>query len=271
MTLTVSIVAYHTPREELVYCIDNLLGYQFLDRIDIIDNSRDESIEAVIAGYPSSKVKYIPNDNIGYGAANNLSIRGSVERGVDYHLVMNSDIQFDNDVIPKLLEIMEKDEAIGLTIPQVIGLDGFEQSSYHPLPTPLDLLLHRFVPRSWVKRRMDRYELKVAGRTRPLRVPYVHGCFMLMRVSALKDVGFFDERFFMYPEDIDLTRRINKDYKALVIPWLRIVHAHRAESKRSFKMLWIHIVNMIKYFNKWGWFSTRKNTQNGDSRGNRTF
>lgn len=57
----------------------------------------------------------------------------------------------------------------------------------------------------------------------------------------------------MYPEDIDITRRMHRVYKTLFYPYVTIIHNHAAESYKSKKMLWIHISNMIKYFNKWGW------------------
>ena len=64
----------------------------------------------------------------------------------------------------------------------------------------------------------------------------------------------FDERFFMYPEDIDITRRMHSKYRTMYWPNVSVVHAHRAASYKSTRMLKIHIVNMVKYFNKWGWF-----------------
>lgn len=76
---------------------------------------------------------------------------------------------------------------------------------------------------------------------------------MFLRVKALERVGLFDERFFMYPEDIDLTRRIHRHFTTLYFPQATVVHAHRAASYKSLKMLWIHMANMVRYFNKWGW------------------
>jgi GT2 family glycosyltransferase len=84
-------------------------------------------------------------------------------------------------------------------------------------------------------------------------VPYLSGCFMLFRTAALKRVGLFDERFFMYPEDIDISRRMHAQFRTLYFPASTIVHDHARESYKSIKMLWIHISNLIKYFNKWGW------------------
>jgi GT2 family glycosyltransferase len=82
---------------------------------------------------------------------------------------------------------------------------------------------------------------------------YLSGCFMLFRQRALLDVGVFDERFFMYPEDIDLTRRMAVKYDTLFFPDSRVYHEHGAASYKSFRMLLIHSFNIIKYFNKWGW------------------
>ena len=57
----------------------------------------------------------------------------------------------------------------------------------------------------------------------------------------------------MYPEDIDLTRTIHRDYLTLYYPAVTIVHNHAQASYKSLRMLWVHIVNMCRYFNKWGW------------------
>ena len=81
---------------------------------------------------------------------------------------------------------------------------------------------------------------------------------MMLRVGALKDTGVFDERFFMYPEDIDLTRRLHRNYRTMFWPEVSIVHCHRAASYGSMKMTWIHVKNMIMYFNKWGWLFDRE-------------
>jgi GT2 family glycosyltransferase len=77
---------------------------------------------------------------------------------------------------------------------------------------------------------------------------------MFFRTSALETIGFFDEIFFMYPEDIDITRRMHRIYKTMYYPEVSIIHAHTAESYKNLKMFFIHILNIIKYFNKWGWF-----------------
>ena len=76
---------------------------------------------------------------------------------------------------------------------------------------------------------------------------------MFLRVASLQDVGLFDERFFMYGEDIDLSRRVHARYRTMYYPNVTVIHAHKAESYKSRKMLVVHMLNIIKYFNKWGW------------------
>lgn len=62
----------------------------------------------------------------------------------------------------------------------------------------------------------------------------------------------------MYMEDVDLTRRVHKYFKTIFLPDVTIVHSHRSGSYKSFRLLRIHIVSAIKYFNKWGWFFDRE-------------
>jgi len=77
----------------------------------------------------------------------------------------------------------------------------------------------------------------------------------VFRLDCLREVGLFDERFFMYPEDIDISRRIyaSKKWRSVYCPGATVVHAHEKASYKSRRMMWIHIRNMVKYFNKWGW------------------
>jgi cellulose synthase/poly-beta-1,6-N-acetylglucosamine synthase-like glycosyltransferase len=84
-------------------------------------------------------------------------------------------------------------------------------------------------------------------------VPYLSGCFMLFRVEALRKVGLFDERFFMSPEDIDISRRMDAEFRTVFFPGATIVHDHARESYKSMRSMWIHAENLIRYFNKWGW------------------
>lgn len=258
--VTASVVAFHNHVNGFLKLIDSILRYSF-DKLYIIDNSSNDSLR--IVEKLSDKIRYIHSANIGYGGAHNIAIREAMEAGANYHVVLNPDIYFEPDTISKLIWYMEEHADVGQMMPKVFYPDGRLQYLCKMVPTPFDLIFKRFLPGGLTQRRMEKFQLKFTGYDQIMNVPYLSGCFMLFRVSALRDVGLFDERFFMYPEDIDITRRMHRKYKTIFYPYVSIVHAHAAASKTNLRMLAIHIFNMIKYFNKWGWiFDSERSSMN---------
>lgn len=247
-----SIVTYRTDGAELKRCVGALHAAGVAD-VDVIDNSPDDALRGLC---DSLGVNYLHTGrNLGYGAAHNIALRRSLEsEAVDYHLVINSDVEFGPDVIGKIVAHLDANPDIGQLIPRTVYPDGREQAVVRMLPTPADLFLRRFLPERFMRSRRRRYLLEFRDFSKEINVPYHQGSFMFLRTDVLREAGLFDERFFMYPEDIDLTRRIHRLYKTVFWPGVTIVHAHRASSYKSARMLWIHTVNMMRYFNKWGWF-----------------
>lgn len=246
-----SIVAYLTDSEELRRCVDSLHAAG-VSRVAVVDNSPDDSLrglcEELGVGYTR------PGRNLGYGVAHNIELRRSLEQPeVDYHLVINSDVYFGPDTIRLIVDHMDANQDIGQLIPATVYPDGTPQAVVRMLPTPVDLIFRRFLPRQLTARRNRRYLLEFWDHRTEANIPYHQGSFMFLRTRALRRTGLFDERFFMYPEDIDLTRRIHRQFRTVFWPGATIVHAHRAASYKSMRMLRIHVVNMIRYFNKWGW------------------
>ncbi len=247
-----SIVTYHTPIDELraLLCTIELSS---IHTLYVIDNSRQRYIEALSAEFPNTV--YTPSENIGYGAAHNIAIRRSLENpAIKYHLVLNSDLSFSPSDIDSIKSFMDINLQVGTLQPRIIGMDGKHQYTCRMLPTPADLLLRRFLPRWLMKKSRRRYLLCHLDPEQPHNIPYHQGSFMFLRTDALRIAGLFDERFFMYPEDIDLTRRIHRTHETLYWPGVTITHAHRAGSYHSPRLLWIHITNMVRYFNKHGWW-----------------
>jgi GT2 family glycosyltransferase len=84
-------------------------------------------------------------------------------------------------------------------------------------------------------------------------VPFLSGCFMFLRTEILRTVGLFDEQFFLYTEDTDLSRRIHKHFRTVYFPQVTIYHYHQRGSYQSFWLMWCNIKSAVRYFNKWGW------------------
>ena len=248
--LTVSIVTYKTEVEELQKCLNSLQS-NFVSNIYIIDNSRQKYLEEFCK--VKDKVEYIPDKNVGYGAAHNIAIKKAITSGSKYHLVLNSDVYFEPLSIEKLIGYMDSNDDVAMVQPNVIYPNGDIQYTCRLLPTPANLIFRRFFPKSMVESMNYRYMLKKFDHKSELNVPYHQGSFMFFRVKCFETVGLFDERFFMYPEDIDITRRMHKHFRTMFWPGVTVVHAHRAASYKSKKMLRIHMWNMCKYFTKWGW------------------
>lgn len=259
MIITASIVAYKTDHDELLKCIDSMRK-NGISPIYISDNSPSDELQDFCSQLDG--VEYIFNNaNIGYGPGHNVAIKRAQEINAKYHLVINSDVYFDEGVIDKITAYMEKNKDVAQVQPNVIYPNGEEQYTCRLLPTPTNLIFRRFLPSSMVKKMNYRYMLKFWDHKTEANIPYHQGSFMFFRIKCFEKVGLFDERFFMYPEDIDITRRMHRHYRTMFYPEVTIVHAHRAASYKSKKMLKIHTLNMIKYFMKWGWIFDKERTE----------
>lgn len=250
--LTASIVLYHNSEKEVRHILDCAL-HSSIDMIYVIDNSRNDILRLICQGV-SDRIVYIHSENIGYGGAHNIAIRAAIGKGAKYHAVLNPDTYFESPVIDKLIQYMEKSPGAGLVMPKVLYPDGKIQYLCKLLPTPMDLLGRRFFPwRRYIERRNKKYELRFTDYNTEMEVPSLSGCFMFMRISILQQIGGFDERFFMYAEDIDLCRRIGEVAKTVYFPNVQVYHEYAKGSYKNKKLLKYHVSSVIKYFNKWGW------------------
>ena len=256
--ITVSIVAYKTDVEELRHCLSSLSS-SLVRKIYVVDNSRQDYIADFCKQY--KMVEYIGSRNVGYGAGHNIAIRKAQKLKAKYHLVLNSDVYFGEEVLPSLVEYMDKNEDVAQVQPNVVYPDGTLQYGCRLLPSPINLISRRFLFHSLNEKLNHDFLLYSFNHKVPMNIPYHQGSFMLFRMECFEKVGLFDERFFMYPEDIDITRRMHKYYRTMFWPEVSIVHAHRAASYKSLRMLAIHSWNMVKYFNKWGWFFDRERVE----------
>lgn len=190
--ITASIVSYHHKMDEIRKVMDCVLASP-VDKLFIIDNSSNDRLREL--GEISERVRYIHSVNRGYGAGHNIAIRESMDLGAVYHVVVNPDIYFADGVLEELISYMDEHKDVGQIMPKVYYPNGDLQYICKLIPTPLDLIFKRFFPSSITERRMYKFQLRFTGYNRIMNVPYLSGCFMLFRMSALQDIGLFDERF----------------------------------------------------------------------------
>lgn len=241
---TVSIVLYH-PRwqEEILPLLEVLLAIHGVEHIYLIDNSPADTGSMLPT---DSRVSYQHADrNLGYGTGHNIALR---ETKAPYHLVLNSDILLQASDVETMLQHMETNPDIVAMMPHVVGPDGRYQGLCRTLPSPWDLFRRRFLHQH-SRNVIAESDIPADG----LNIPYLSGCFMLLRMEAVRRVGYFDERFFLYPEDVDLSRRLHAIGRTLYWPQVTIVHNHAQASYKSLRMMLVHAWQMCKYYNKWGW------------------
>jgi GT2 family glycosyltransferase len=247
-----SIVAYQSAPAEIEQAIHSFMSARLRVRMLVIDNSPRETLGPLCRRLGAEYL--FTGTNHGFGAGHNIALRNTTTG--KYHLALNPDVQFEPQTLEELVEFLDLNESVGLVMPRVIYPDGSPQRLCKRLPAPFDILARRTFP-GRLKRlchsRMSWFELANINTETVLSVPHLSGCFMLMRKKALLECGFFDERFFLYFEDIDLTRRLHERYQTVYYPHVRIMHRHEKGSYKSLRLFLYGMQSAIRYFNKWGW------------------
>ena len=251
--VSVSIVIYKNDINELKLAIDSVLNSEFIHKLYLVDNSPDDSLK--VLQQISPKIEYISNPkNPGFGAAHNIAVKLSEKDDVKYHLILNPDVEFKKDVISELFHFMENNENCALVMPKVLYKNGDLQYLCKKLPTPFELFGKRLPFKSLKNFINYDLELRMFNYNEKLNVPYLSGCFMFCKVKPLVSIGGFDELYFMYMEDLDLTRRLHRDFLTIYYPKVYVIHGYRSESKINKKLLFELIFSAFKYYNKFGWF-----------------
>jgi len=255
--INVSIVLFKNDQDLVKKAIYSCVNSVLINRIYLIDNSPTDILSCLAS--LDSRIEYIFNNaNLGFGKAHNIALKKAIEENIPYHLILNPDVYFEKGVLEELYKFMESNKNVGLVMPKVLYPDGTIQYLCKLLPTPFDLFGRRFLNfgpfKKIIEKRNEIYELRFTGYDKNMEVPYLSGCFMFIRTEVLKKVGLFDERFFMYLEDTDLSRRIHRVSKTVYYPDVFIYHEYGKGSYKNSKLLKYHLDSAIKYFNKYGWF-----------------
>lgn len=252
--LTASIVIYKNSAPVLSEAIKSFLAAAPQSTLYLIDNSPDDRLQKLV---DDPRIIYtFNNKNVGFGAGHNQVLSQILDVS-KYHVVLNPDVYFDEQVIKTLYQFMEQNQAVGHVMPKVLYPDGRLQHLCKLLPTPKILLLRRFLNflHYIFEKENFQYQLQFTSYDEIMDVPFLSGCFMFLRTEALKEVGLFDERFFLYTEDTDLTRRVHSRFRTVYFPDVSIYHHHARGSYKDFRLMLRNIQSAIRYFNKWGWLN----------------
>lgn len=238
------IVTYNSAGE-IEDCIESLLSHtEGVDfHLYISDNgSSDGTPEAVKRRFP--QVTVLENgENLGFGRGHNQALPLLSSR---YHVCINPDIRLEEDAITRLVAYLEEHPEVGMVMPDIRNEDGSRQELPKYDPTWWYLIGGRLFPGV-----RDKYCRKGELDGGPVKIEFCTGCFHVIRTDLLKELGGFDDRYFLYLEDADLAREVRARADVMFHPGIRVVHLWHRESSRSLHGLKLHLSSARKYFRKW--------------------
>lgn len=262
MTLSIIVNHHQTPDllKKCLWSIRKNAARPNDKEIIVVDSESDSAVVSEFKKF-FPEVKFVSFDrNVGYGASNNAGLKQA--RG-KYLLIINADVLVTPDSVGKMIIYLENNPPVGLIGPRLFNFDGTVQKSCFRFYTPLVILARRTpFGRTKIGRKinnwfqMDDEDLN----SRPVAADWLMGSALLARRRALEKVGFFDEIFFMYFEDVDWCRRFWKNgYRVVYFPGAVFYHYHAKASEKLGLADAIfnfyarnHIMSALKYFWKWG-------------------
>ncbi|MFQ5583231.1 MAG: glycosyltransferase family 2 protein, partial [Calditrichia bacterium] len=215
--------------------------------IFVVDNaSVDGSVAFVAQRFPQVKLIALP-ENIGFGKANNVALARA--KG-EYVVLINPDTIVQEDTFKKLLEFFHTHPDASAATCKIINPNGsFSVDCRHSIPTPLIAFwkvtgMSKLFPRSKI---FAKYNLTYLNEDEIYTVPAISGSFMMIKKEVLDRTGHFDERFFMYCEDIDLCHRMNQNgSKIYYVPTTQIIH-YKGESTKKDNLDYVVTFNKALY------------------------
>ncbi len=249
--LSASVVMYGGA-EEVQRCVSSILRHTGRDSIAmyLINNASpgDSFDELLRLGLPRGTIVLSRKENRGYGAGHNAVL--PMLRS-DYHVVSNPDIELQYDFLHKMADWMDNHPDAVITVPRLFNEDGSEQHIAKRRPALLPLVA-RQTGWAFLKKYERHYLMLDEELSAPKDVEFCSGSFFMIRSEVFKQIGGFDEKYFMYVEDADITQKALRYGRAVFLPQFGVVHAwHRDAHKKPKQFLW-QLRSMMRYFGKWG-------------------
>lgn len=247
--ITGCIVTYNN-----IATIDNALGSllkctEVPFQLYVVDNgSTDGTVEHIEKKYP--EVIVVKSEkNLGFGAGHNLILD---RLDSDYHAIINPDIIVKDDVIARLASFLNNNGDIGMASPEIRFPDGRTQILGKRNPCPAYLIASRLRGSGEPSKLLREYAMLDCDLSKPIDIENATGCFMFIRTNLFKEIGGFDKRYFMYFEDCDLSREVNRRCRTVYYPNATVYHEWGRESKKNYKLALVQIKSMLSYYRKWG-------------------
>jgi GT2 family glycosyltransferase len=220
--VTAIVVSFNT-REDTLRCLRSLRQNLVPPtEIVVVDNaSGDGSVNAIRASFPGIVVLAL-DANLGYGTANN---RALAQVQTPYALLLNSDAEVRPDAVEALAGYLDAHPRVGLVGPRTLNSDGTPQISWGARLTPFNEWRHRRWQRA-VAAKDSAACVRLETLVRRTHAPdWLSGCCLLGRMESLREVGFFDEGYFLYEEDADLCLRLRRAQWCLAfVPGAEVLH-----------------------------------------------
>ena len=250
--ISASIVIYNEDKSILKNTIDCFFNIsKFSSKLYLIDNTIDSDYQEFSL---YSNLEYIPvRQNIGFGQGHN-KVLTKIENESKYHLILNPDVGFEPDIFTSLIKMLEEDSDISMIAPKVLFPDRTFQNSCRRYPTIIELLARRnFFLQLIFKKLIKRGKYVDKNLSDPFFADYLTGCFQLFKTKDFVSLKGFDERYFLYMEDVDICRKIDETgKKKMYYPKEQIIHVLKKGSNKNIHLFFIHFKSAFKYFKKWG-------------------
>ncbi len=226
--------------------LEHTKGVDF--KLTVVDNlSTDGTVEHIKKNYPEVEV-IEPGTNRGFGSGHNVVLP---QLDSEYHCVINPDISISEDVIARMAAYMDEHPEIGLLSPQICFPGGKPQILGKRIPRLKYLAASRMRDEANPSAALREYAMLDEDLSKPCEIENATGCFMMFRTDLFRKIGGFDERYFMYFEDSDISRTVRQHAKLIFYPEVTVYHVWGRESKKNFRLMLVQISSMLKFFIKW--------------------
>ncbi len=214
-------------------CIVSLKNIEYLNcKLLVVDNdSVDDSVSILKSLHPDLDILSSPS-NLGFGGGNNLGIEYAISRGADYIWILNNDTVVSSNALTELVKAVEDDKTIGAVGSSILDFD---------FPHNIQ---------AWGGGRVSFFLGSARNLRKPGNINYITGASLLVRTSVLEEIKGFDEAFFMYWEDVDMSLRIQSlGWKITVADMSRVYHKESVSlGKKSPSSISYYNYSAVKFF-----------------------